>query len=1044
MLQNWINLLSNFKMSSTNMLFCLLVVGIFIVLRLWTQFVTLSGRPDPLATFFGRFVLAISPDRAVDNAIRGRKQDTSSIQRELDNFLPASQGSYSVTPIEIKQTVNLSSSQPHKPNENIWEEFEVPERPSGNVSGTGYTPVQLSDDEASQYREVPKNSFLLSSTFSQEQQVASFLERELADNILPQQSALTKSLISINSSNNSPEETSFNNQNKINILRESKQNVTAHLMGDYVLLDSIEENKEDLLNDNCQAEAECETRKVFQLLLDVKGSFIQRTKYLQAIKRSFQNNSVVFLIGQPGLGKSHLASVYAKDLNANQNVPVLSLSLNQSINSLNEALTLLLIEGLKVEPSTIDNPVQAFFKIVSSERFLLIFNNIELLPLKDLMLLCNCNFGLSQALLLSGSLSTRSLNQLSQSFRACVIELEELDLSDTYHFLLERLPLGHRLDQNIVGKLSRFIKGNPLALNLFCNLADVHMKRSPDASIENLLKVLDSCRISSDKTIPISLYKILTLTFKTLSEEEKIVLFLCSHLPLGEFSAGFIEKVFHLSAAQTVQLLDSLAQKGLLHYLGRHAFQEPRFAIHSTVKDFIYKEFRVSGGPQEAYLNDKLQEVSAYFAELLDQKDKLKKENTIFICEGLSYVVRLLSGDFSRASQYGIFLEKTVNYFYSLSLMTRIQEHIIPVYEDKLKMARTQEERAFWQRLLGLCLMMQAMKLNLGNGFESKELSLEKTKQLQAGIDLLEQSLSLYAGNFAPANCLQLHSDLGNAYLNLAEVGCVNSADQNAVNEFREEKLIKAIEHFKKAVQLQNVQKNSIDYIICHISLGNAYLKIYQVKPNALTLHLSVQILARAIQSFGAELDSRMRASIHQNIANALRNLANHEAPQTHLEAAINEYKAALAEPEVQDKALIYNSLGCCFWKLAKLQNPVYNMQTSIRAYKKCLEALHKQYGSFASSSDTLEYAVTLNNVGTTYKALALLQDPESNLNFAIKAFRESLRIADKLQDQKLSGVINKHLLELHKLLENIASKHPDKRMAVEEYQVEIRRALSS
>lgn len=1142
MFQNWVNLISNFKLSSSNILFCLLAVSIFAVLRIWSQLSSLHGNPDFLSLSKQFFLDLFNTQGKKSQTLPAKNLNTSSQvnqpsksrvnslaqsnQRELNEYLPADQPQYSIKPVDILRRVDppLKPIEAPQAEKEIFNENQYAAAIVGNTAKNDIDSSAMERDIAAlniikaslnETRLATKPSPVISPQKDNNEKSDPWSEFEVTrddSNSLNgakryqqenyQQNSLTSTAPSKERENVWPslkpvqknvahnlsagqvelvpqaQQTTTSSQNslsaaanRINVLNESVKASPQKEIESYTLLDrykpAIEEESKRAHElaipstganlDDLEANDKNKIKSIFQPLLDIKGISIQRLRPLLSLKRAFEDNNVIFLIGPTGSGKAYLSSLYARELNFNQGCSVISFSFNQNVNSLQEALRLILIEQLKVSPSSIDNPVQTFFKIVANDPFLIVFNNIELLPLKDLILVSNCNLGASKALFISSSLSVKSLNQVSQSFKACVIELAEIEDEDTHNFFLERVPLSYRADQTSLNKLNRIIKGNPLALNLFCFLAEDYLKHNPTAAIEGLFKEIENLRVVSDRRLPINLCKILTLSFKLLSDRERNILFLCSHLPLESFSNSLVEHVFNLSPQQTFQTLEALQQKGLIQNLCRQNFQEPRFVIHSTVKDFIYKEFKlvlseadnhstfaqgqqlqVSNASLENQFNEILQKVLAYFSGLLDDKDKLNKENTIFVCAGLSYAIRLISGDFSRASQYGVFLEKTVNYFYALGLLCKIKEQIVPIYEDNLNSCKAQEARAFWQRLLGLCLMMMALQLDKDPNLEAQQLRAEKIRQMQAGIDLLEQALAIYANNFAPSNCLQLHSDLGNAYLNLAEI-----IEDKTVGELCEQKLIKAIEHFKKAVQLQNVQKNSIDYIICHISLGNAYLKIYQVKPNALTLHLSIQILARAIKSYGKDLDSAMRSSIHQNIANALRNLANHEDTVTNLQAAINEYKAALAEPETQNKAIVYNSLGCCFWKLAKFYNPAQNIQTSINAYRRCLAALVEQYASFSGSEDTLEYAVTLNNIGTAYKTLASLQEAESNFNFAIKAFSESLRIAERRQEKNLIQVINKHLLELNTLLDNLASRSPEKKQAIEKYQQEIRKTFA-
>ena len=143
-----------------------------------------------------------------------------------------------------------------------------------------------------------------------------------------------------------------------------------------------------------------------------------------------------------------------------------------------------------------------------------------------------------------------------------------------------------------------------------------------------------------------------------------------------------------------------------------------------------------------------------------------------------------------------------------------------------------------------------------------------------------------------------------------------------------------------------------------------------------------------------------------------------HEDAFNNLQNAAGEYKQALnGVSDLQEKSLIYNSLGCCFWSLAKYTNTIHHLETAITAYKRSLTFIVSQADPLNKNNnytpDSTEYAVTLNNLGTSYKALAQFKEHSTNIVLASKAFKEALRITEKRADLELKKVITKHLIEL-------------------------------
>ncbi|MDX1921474.1 MAG: tetratricopeptide repeat protein [Candidatus Caenarcaniphilales bacterium] len=735
----------------------------------------------------------------------------------------------------------------------------------------------------------------------------------------------------------------------------------------------------------------------FYPLIEIKGSSIQRFKQIEFLKNSYRGEDLLFLIGPASSGKSYLASLYAREVKFTENCSVLSFSFSQNVNLLAEGIRLIMVEQLGTTSKFNENTVVEFFGTIASKPHLLILNNVDFLSKEELLSLETYASPHCRILLISNTLSARSICQINLNWKNNIYEIPQIESELVQNYFLERIPTAFKSSPALVNRLIRLVRGNPLALNLFCSLHEFQLKRNRESSIEDLFKLIDSHRVVNDGKIPISLCKLLSLLFPRLAPIQRDILLYCSYFPIDSFSSSLIEAVFELSETECLQTLEALSQAGLIQRVSGQPFQEPCFAVHSTIKDFIYSQQRL----EEFRYVELINRTASYFLGIMQEESRLKRENIIFAISGISYCLKLIKGDFSEKPHLLPLFEKALDFFYAVGLIKKIEKEILFIYKDNLEQSSSQSIKVFWNKLVGLAYLMIAK--------ENPDPVL-RSKGIQDGIDLLNASLHLLPSNFNPYQVQKIHNDLGNAYLSLSE------------SEANEAHLIKAVEHLKKAIQIdvsdKQQLKQSTSFILAHINLGNVYMKLYQLKPSALTLHLSSQILIKCLKNFSKDLPLDALSTVNQNVANALRMLAGHEEPIANLESAVEFYKEALLGADLQNKALILNSIGCCFWKLTKYKDPVRNIQLAISFYRKSMGVVIDESGKIVEIFDPIECAVTLNNLGISYKTLASMQDPETNYPLALKAFREALRIVEERQDQNLAGIINKHISELYYALD--------------------------
>jgi hypothetical protein len=975
MFQNWINLITSLKLSLPNILFFFFFIAGAVIWKFYTKL----ANNDESQGFF------LPLDELLKKKHKKNKTDNNSPNPSTEE-VPA----YYFPKDYSYQPPTRNNSFEEKLHTN-WDKL--------NNLQTGYKEPQGIDN--SKQINSPSSRFRI----DKDNETKSYFQENPSksiENFRGQNTLSQSQKTSFNSSTDSPKE---ERKPQINIIKKYQPPAQEQDFAGFLALEEQILEEKLSIDDLETAPTELKrlegeaTTVVFHPPFEIKSGSIPRFKQVIALRRSLEANDVLFLIGETSVGKTYLVSLLARELKYSESRSVISFSFSQQIKSLGEGFKLILIEQLKLSPSLIDNPIQSLLKILSETSFLLVLSNVELLSNQDLTILTSCHIGRSKIIMLSSSLSAKSLSQGSGLVKRSIIELQDMDNETVQNFFLERIPQAFNINPVALNKLTRFVKGNPLVLVLLCAFVERQFRNHPQTSIEETFKQIDNYRVLVDKNLSVNLSKILHLTISSLSRIEGDILLFASYLPFQTFSASLIEHVFNVPIFESVQILDNLHSLGLIQKMVGDLSESPTFSVHSLIREFVYKEF-----PTEQ--NQLINKTIGYYLDLLQNKSKLERENATFIVNGLIFALKVVSGNMNEVGAYTLIFERATDFIYSLGLIAQIEDNIIPLYEDNLKSCRTQDQKAFWLRLLGQAYVLLANQASVQT---------EKATQMEYGIKLLNQSLELYSSLYATNSTRQAHNDLGKAYQALSEL------------HNKEVNLIAAVDHFKKAVQIQVTGAYTADFIQSHINLANVYLSLYKVKPSAVSLQLSIQILTNVAKSFKQDLAVEDNSFIHQLLGNALRNLASHENPISNLQAAVNEYRIALEGSSSNQRALIYNSLGCCFWKLAKYNNPVHNIELAISVYKKSLEFVSQSWGPFSNHlKNTLEYAVTQNNLGTSYKTLASLKSPEYNIPLAIKAFKEALQTAEKQQNPNLAKVINQHLRELGNLVDNIVSGRPE------------------
>jgi tetratricopeptide (TPR) repeat protein len=145
------------------------------------------------------------------------------------------------------------------------------------------------------------------------------------------------------------------------------------------------------------------------------------------------------------------------------------------------------------------------------------------------------------------------------------------------------------------------------------------------------------------------------------------------------------------------------------------------------------------------------------------------------------------------------------------------------------------------------------------------------------------------------------------------------------------------------------------------------------------------------------ELEKASNATLPSTIYGTLAALNEHLAQESYpsnpsegtkqYKKAIEIYKKILeTETDSLQRAMTQNNLGAAYERLSGIRDPEANLKLSIKAYKEALTIYKKK--DFPT-----DYAMTQSNLGAAYGEFSGIRDPEANLKLSIKALREALTI---------------------------------------------------
>lgn len=188
--------------------------------------------------------------------------------------------------------------------------------------------------------------------------------------------------------------------------------------------------------------------------------------------------------------------------------------------------------------------------------------------------------------------------------------------------------------------------------------------------------------------------------------------------------------------------------------------------------------------------------------------------------------------------------------------------------------------------------------------------------------------------------------------------------------------------------------------------------------------------LHEKIAELRASLDTPSpQSGIYVQLGDAYSDLARQTNQIETWHLALEAYQAASGRISTGsvDFLMVQNSLGNTYWQLAQLENRNINIQNAIAAYRHALRycdpaqaplayatlhnnlgniyasledrhSLHKAFESYQETllhvdAKTPAYATLQNNLGNVCRRLAVFENREINLQRALTAYKEALRI---------------------------------------------------
>ena len=241
----------------------------------------------------------------------------------------------------------------------------------------------------------------------------------------------------------------------------------------------------------------------------------------------------------------------------------------------------------------------------------------------------------------------------------------------------------------------------------------------------------------------------------------------------------------------------------------------------------------------------------------------------------------------------------------------------------------------------------------------------------------------------------------------------------------------RAIEAYKEALKIYNLERFPMDYAMTQNNLGSAYIELAEVEDKAENCNRAIKSFEEALKVYTLERFPMQYAAIQNNLGTAYQTLAEVQNKAENCKKAIEAFEEALKvytlERFPMDYTVTQNNLGAAYRNLADVENKTENCNRAIKAYKEALKV--RTLERFP-----MDYAMTQNNLGNAYGTLAEVEDKAENCNRAIKSFEEALKVRTLERFPMQYGTTQNNLGNAYSTLAEVEKKAHNCKKAIEAF----------
>jgi len=264
---------------------------------------------------------------------------------------------------------------------------------------------------------------------------------------------------------------------------------------------------------------------------------------------------------------------------------------------------------------------------------------------------------------------------------------------------------------------------------------------------------------------------------------------------------------------------------------------------------------------------------------------------------------------------------------------------------------------------------------------------MENQKQnLLEAIKYFEESLKVRSTNKLSYEYAETQSNLGLAFAELADL-------QDTLDEDKKKYLENGIECYSEALKIIIIDKFPGEYATIQTNLGVAYLSLAEINDKTENVTESIKCFNEALKVFTIDKFPYYYAANQINLGVAYLILDDEKTKKDNLMKSIEYFSEALKVPIIEkylyEYAKIQRNLGTAYKDFADIEDRKENLIKSAKYFDNSLKV-------FKFNDYPLKYADTHDDLGDVYICLAGMGDKEINRIKAIEHYKEALKVYNK------------------------------------------------